>query len=219
MKEGIQLYRQGRYQEALVAFLKADLSPDEYPAFSYNLGLCYAKLRQYDEALLYLEQVIGTELGFAQVYQCRMLIGYIYAETQRLRLASFEFRKLLDEGYESAKVYSALGHVLYLDRRLDDSLDCLENALRLDPDNANALNSAGYVMAERETKLNIAFMYCSRAVKARPEYPVYLDSLGWVLHKMGNKKDAVGILRKALGLSPGNALVKEHLQKALNVSE
>ena len=218
MQEGIQLYRQGKYQEALVSFLKAELTPGEYPDFSYNLGLCYTRLKKYDEALLYLEQVVTSDLGFAQVYQSRMLLGYIYAETQRLRLASFEFRKLLEDGYESAKVYAALAHVLFLDKKLDDSLDCLEKALKLDPDNMSALNSAGYVLAEREIRLNMAFLYCSRAVKAYPENPVYLDSLGWVLFKMGNKKGAVGVLRKAILLAPGQRLIKEHLQKALNVT-
>ena len=219
MKEGIQLYRQGRYQEALASFLKAELTPDEYPMFSYNLGLCYARLKKFDEALLYLEQVVTSDLGFAQVYQCRMLLGYIYAETQRLRLASFEFRKLLEDGFESAKVYAALAHVLYLDQKASDSLECLEKALKLDPNNISALNSAGYVMAETDMRLNMAFLYCSRVVKAHPDNPVYLDSLGWVLHKMGNKKGAVGVLRKALLLAPGQALIKEHLQKALNVNE
>ena len=217
MQEGIQLYRQGKYTEALASFLKAELTPGEYPDFSYNLGLCYARLKKYDEALLYLEQVVTSDLGFAQVYQSRMLLGYIYAETQRLRLASFEFRKLLEDGYESAKVYAALAHVLLLDQKLDDSLDCLEKALKLDPNNMSALNSAGYVLAEREMRLNMAFLYCSRAVKAHPENPVYLDSLGWVLYKMGNKKGAVGVLRKAIFLAPGQSLIKEHLQKALNV--
>lgn len=217
MREGIGLYRQGKYQEALASLLSAQLAPDEYPIFSYILGLCYTRLKKYDEALLYLEQVVTSDLGLAQIYQSRMLLGFIYAETQRLRLASFEFRKLLEDGFESAKVYSALAHVLYLDKKIDDSLACLEKALKLDPDNHSALNSTGYVLAEADMRLNLAFLYCSRAVKARPDNPVYLDSLGWVLHKMGNKKNAVGVLRKALILAPGHPLITEHLQKAINV--
>ncbi len=219
MQEGVQLYKKGKYVEALESFLSTDLKQEEYPEFSYNLGLCYARLKKYEEALLYLEQVVTSDLGFAQVYQARMLVGFIYAETQRLRLASFEFKKLLDEGYESAKVYAALAHVLFLEKKVDESINNLNLALKMEPGNPGALNSLGYVLAESNSKLNMAFTYCSRAIKQDPENPAYLDSLGWVLFKMGRPKDAVGLFRKALILAPGQPLIKEHLQKVLKSNE
>jgi tetratricopeptide (TPR) repeat protein len=219
MKAAVQLYQKGQYAEALEAFLGTELDQDDYPEFSYYLGLCYARLRKYEEALLYLEQVVTSDLGFAQVYQARMLVGFIYAETQRLRLASFEFKKLLDEGYESAKVHAALAHVLFLEKKVDESLACLEKALKLEPANASALNSMGYVLAESGTKLNVAYLYCAKAVKLRPDHPAYLDSLGWVLHKMGRHKESADFLRKALILAPGQPVIKDHLQKVLKANE
>jgi tetratricopeptide (TPR) repeat protein len=219
MQAAVQLYNKGQYAEALQAFLSTELDQEDYPEFSYYLGLCYARLKKYEEALLYLEQVVTSDLGFAQVYQARMLVGFIYAETQRLRLASFEFRKLLEEGYESAKVHAALAHVLFLEKKIDESLNCLDKALKLEPTNATALNSMGYVLAESNTRLNMAFMYCSKAIKQDPENPAYLDSLGWVLHKMGRHKEAAGMLRKALVLAPGQPLIKEHLHKVLKAHE
>lgn len=219
MQAAVQLYNRGQYAEALQAFLGTDLEQEDYPEFSYYLGLCYTRLKKYEEALLYLEQVVTSDLGFAQVYQARMLVGFIYAETQRLKLASFEFRKLLDEGFESAKVHAALAHVLFLEKKIDESLACLDRALKMDPGNASALNSMGYVLAESGTKLNMAFMYCSKAVKQQPENPAYLDSLAWVLHKMGRNKEAAGMLRKALILAPGQPVIKDHLQKVLKSHE
>lgn len=217
MQEGIRLYREGKYQEALESFLRADLEQSDYPLFSYNLGLCYARLRKYEEALLYLEQVVTSDLDFTQVYQSRMLLGFIYSETMRLRLAAFEFRKLLEDGFESAKIYAALAHVLFLERHIEESISHAESALKLEPANPNALNSMGYILAESGNKLNLAFMYCSKAVKINPNNPTYLDSLGWVLHKQGRRKDAVGVLRKAVLLSPNSVTIRDHLQKALEL--
>ena len=59
MKEGISLYKKGNYPAALTYFLSL---PDDCGADSvelaYYLGLCYSKLKRYDDALLYLEQVV-----------------------------------------------------------------------------------------------------------------------------------------------------------------
>jgi tetratricopeptide (TPR) repeat protein len=104
MKKGIELYENGKYKEALRHFRSLQVDEDSYAEVSYYLGLCYAQLEQFDEALIYLDQVVAAAEDFAQVYQSRMLIGYIYANTGRYRLAEYEFQHLLDEGYDSSKV-------------------------------------------------------------------------------------------------------------------
>jgi len=218
MRDGIQLYKQGKYQEALTSFLNTDVKPEEHALLSYHLGLCYARLGRYDESLLYLEQVVTSEMGFAHVYQCRLLVGYIYAETERTRMAAWEFMRLLRDGFESAKVHGALAHVLYLERNLMESIDQLERALKLEPDNPNALNSMGFVLAESENRLGQALLCCQKAVKLRPESAMYLDSLGWVYHKMGRRKEATDVLRRALLMSPNKKIIKDHLQKVVRLN-
>lgn len=212
MKEGMALYAEGRYSEALASFLVSDVDTKDYPVFSYYMGLTYLRLKKYEEALLYLEQVVSGDLDFPHLYQSRMLLGFIYSETRRLRLSIFEFRKLLDDGFESVKVYAALGHVLYLDQRLEESLDALDKALALDPENPNALNSMGYILAESGSRLNLAFVYCSRAVRHNPRNPAYWDSLAWVMFKQGKTGEARDILRTALRLAPGNPVITKHFQ-------
>jgi len=211
MREGIALYRAGKYKAALDAFLSSSVESKDYPVFSYHVGLCYVQLKKYEEALLYLEQVVGSDIDYARMYQTRMIIGYIYSLTQRLRLSIFEFKKLLEEGYESAKVYTALGHVLFLDKKMDESLESLEKALSLEPENPGALNSMGYVLAEAGNKLDLAYRYCSRALRAKPGNPAYLDSFAWVLFKQGKINEALAVLKKALELAPDNVIIAEHL--------
>ena len=97
MNEGIRLLKQGQYDRALQHLLDIHGDTPENPELSYYLGLCYTHMDKYDEALLYLEQVVSSELSFTHVYQSRMILGYIYAVTGRHRLAEFEFRGLLDD--------------------------------------------------------------------------------------------------------------------------
>lgn len=205
MKEGIRLYRQQKYRQALDVFLDASVGDDEQSVLSYFLGLCYTHLGKHDEALLYLEQVVVSDIGFLQIYQSRMIMAYIYAVTGRYRLAEFELNRLLEDGYESAKVYAALAYAVYAQKKTAPAIANLEKALRIDPDNANALNSLGFILAENNIQLDTAYGYCRRAVERYPENAAYLDSLALVQRRLGNLQQSKELYEKALRISRGRA--------------
>jgi tetratricopeptide (TPR) repeat protein len=213
-EKALELFESKNYETALAALLSMD-DPSDYPLLSYHLGLCYTQLGRYDEALLYLEQVAGNQLDLVHLFQIRMILGYIYSITDRKRLAEFEFRRLLEEGFESAKVYSALAHALYSQKKTGESIDLLEKALNLEPDNANALNSLGYILADQAKRLPLALVYCQKAVNMAPANPAYLDSLGWALFRNGNLKEARSYLRQAQERAPRNADIMKHLKKVM----
>ena len=78
--QGISLYRQKSYTGALSFFLSlpVDCGADKNE-IAYYLGLCYAKLQRYDDALLYLEQVVTSGTHLERTLQCRFLLAVIYA--------------------------------------------------------------------------------------------------------------------------------------------
>lgn len=215
MNEGIRLLKQGQYDRALQHLLNIHGDAPENPELSYYLGLCYTHLDKYDEALLYLEQVVSSELSFTHVYQSRMILGYIYAVTARHRLAEFEFRSILDDGFDSAKTHAALGFTLYAQGQLDESIAELERALELDPNNGNALNSLGFVLAETGRDPRRAVDYCRRAIRIRPKSAAYLDSLGWACYKLGRIEEARDALRSALNAAPGEKEIAVHLRQVM----
>jgi tetratricopeptide (TPR) repeat protein len=216
MNEGIRLLQRGQYERALQHLLNAHVESPDYPELSYYLGLCYTQLEKYDEALLYLEQVVTSELSFTHVYQSRMILGYIYSVTGRYRLAEFEFRKLLDDGFDSARTHAALGYVLHSQGELEDAVRELERALELDGDNSNALNSLGFILADTGRDPRKAVEYCRKAVRRHPRNPAYLDSLGWAYHKLGQNDEARDVLRRALEAAPGNKEIAGHLREVLH---
>ena len=214
MEKAVQLLKQRRYQEAIQEFLNADVPEEQHFELSYYLGLCYTHLGKFDEALIFLEQVLGSGMSFPHIYQSRMILGYIYTVTNRFRLAEFEFTRLLDDGYESAKVYAALAYVTHHQRKTPTSISYLEKALRIDPNNATALNSLAFILAERNRKLDVALSYSKKAVAQNPENPAYLDTVGWVYYRIGKLDEAVTALTRALELSPENEEIAGHLQQA-----
>ena len=213
-EEALELI-EGRDFESAVRILLAMEDAESHPLHSYYTGLCYTHLERYDEALLYLEQVAGNQLDFVHLFQVRMILGYVYSITDRKRLAEFEFRRLLEEGFESAKVYSALAHALYGQNKTEESIALLEKALNLEPDNSNALNSLGYILADQEKRLPMALVYCQKALKKSPDNPAYLDSLGWALFKNGELKEARRHLKRALERAPRNADISRHLKTVM----
>jgi tetratricopeptide (TPR) repeat protein len=216
---GKRLYRIKRYQKALEAFLSVERDPSEDPELSYYLGLCYTRLEKYEDALLHLEQVVTNHVDFLHLYQCRMLLAVIYSILERIPLAEYEINQLVKAGYRSPQVFSVYAYVLYEKNQIDQSLEYLREAAKMDPENANILNSLGYIQAQQGQNLQEAEKNCRRAVDKQPENPAYLDSLGWVCYKQGKLEDAKRFLRRAKHLSGGHSLIKGHLNSVLEAAD
>jgi tetratricopeptide (TPR) repeat protein len=216
---GKRLYQIQRYEKALEVFLSVDRDPAEDPELSYFLGLCYTRLERYEDALLHLEQVVTNHVDFLHLYQCRMLLAVIYSILERISLAEYEIKQLVTAGYRSPQVYSVYAYILYEKGEIDQSLEYLEEAVSMDPENPNVLNSLGYISAEQGRKLPEAERYVRRALEKQPENPAYLDSLGWVCFKQGKLDEAKRYLRRAQHISGGHELIKSHLNQVLDQTD
>lgn len=65
------------------------------------------------------------------------------------------------------------------------------------PDHAPALNALGYTLADAGLKLDEALELIERAHALQPEDSAILDSMGWVLHRLGRSAEARGWLERA----------------------
>ena len=83
--------------------------------------------------------------------------------------------------------------------------------LASDPDNAGALNYLGYMLADRDIRLDEANKLISRAVELEPGNGAYLDSLGWVQFRQNNLDQAEVSLRQALDKIGTDPTVHDHL--------
>jgi tetratricopeptide (TPR) repeat protein len=95
--------------------------------------------------------------------------------------------------------------------RHQDAEQVLRAVLARDPMDANALNSLGYMFAERGERLDEAVQLLQRALKIEPGNPSFLDSLGWAFFKQGQLTQAETPLAEAAAKMPENSVVQEHL--------
>ena len=84
-------------------------------------------------------------------------------------------------------------------------------ALELNPDQPQVLNYLGYSLVEKKIKLDEALEMIERAAAARPDSGYIIDSLGWVLYRLGRYDEAVGHMERAAELMPVDPIVNDHL--------
>ena len=97
-------------------------------------------------------------------------------------------------------------------------LDAMETLLRrvieLKPDHAHAYNALGYSLADRNLRLTEAKSLIERALQLTPGDPFITDSLGWVEFRLGNREEALRLLRQAYQARP-DAEIAAHLGEVL----
>jgi tetratricopeptide (TPR) repeat protein len=192
----------------------------------------YAKVghgEHYLAAQIRYAVLLGQQEGIAQAQQfLRGLSQSNPEEATRLRRAEAEI--LIEAGRleEAMAIYNdALAEnpddteLLYARAMLAEKmgrLDILEADLReiltQDPDNADALNALGYTLADRTDRHQEALELITRALNLKPHDYYILDSMGWVLYRMGRYEEAVEHLRRAMAVNE-DPEVAAHLGEVL----
>jgi tetratricopeptide (TPR) repeat protein len=137
---------------------------------------------------------------------------------QRVQLTQAE-AQLLRDANEYQAAFELLGHALerlpnYPDLLYDHAMaaervnriDVLEMNLRkliqIRPDHAHAYNALGYTLADRNQRVEEAYGLIETALKLAPDDPFIMDSMGWVLYRMGRPKEGLDYLQRAFTLRP-----------------
>lgn len=210
--KGRHFYENGDFEEAVKALLALNSVYEEDPETAYYLGLSYTQLGSFDEAERFFDIVIRYDIHVLRVFQSSMVLSYIYSITERYDQAIRLILQVIDEGFESAQIYSSLAYCCHATGNLSKALDYLEKAMELDPENPNSLNSYGFILAEEGKSTRSAVDFCLKALEKNPGYGAYLDSVGWAYYKDGNIVEAIRFLRKARDVWPDDKDIEYHLR-------
>ena len=170
-----------------------------------------AKQGKLDEARAYLRNV-----GAQGEQQVTLLV----AESQLLREANMnkEAFELLDGALKRTPDQPDLLYDQALTAEKLDRFDVLESSLKrliqLRPDYAHAYNALGYSFAERNIRLAEAKTLIEKALELSPEDFFIIDSMGWVLYRLGDLQGAAVQLQRAWRGRP-DAEIGAHLGEVL----
>jgi len=109
--------------------------------------------------------------------------------------------------YEQAMMAEKLDRMPEMER-------LLRRVLELRPDNAHAYNALGYSLADRGERLDEAHKLITRALELMPGDPFITDSLAWVEFRLGNRTEALRLLRGAYAMRPDTE-IGAHLGEVL----
>ena len=98
--------------------------------------------------------------------------------------------------------------------RLDEMERVLRRVIELKPDHHHAYNALGYSLADRGQRLPEARTLVKKALDLAPGDPFITDSLGWVEFRLGNREEALRLLRQAYGARP-DPEIAAHLGEVL----
>jgi tetratricopeptide (TPR) repeat protein len=101
--------------------------------------------------------------------------------------------------------------------RLDEMEALLKRVMALKPDHHHAYNALGYSLADRNVRLGEARDLITKALSFAPNEPFIVDSMGWVEYRLGNKAEALRLLRQAYVARPDTEIAA-HLGEVLWVS-
>jgi tetratricopeptide (TPR) repeat protein len=153
-----------------------------------------AKQGKLDEARKYLQNV---NAGDGERVQLQIAEAQLLREADRNKDA-FE---LLGKALEANPKQPDLMYDYALTAEKVNRMDLLETNLReliqIKPDHAHAYNALGYSLADRNERLPEARKLIEKALELAPEDYYIMDSMGWVLYRMGDLKGAAQQLRRA----------------------
>jgi tetratricopeptide (TPR) repeat protein len=188
-----------RYDEAMKQYAAVQ-SGEQYVAAQSRYAFLLGKQDKLAEAREYLQNVrTASDEQRAQLVQAEaQLLREAKNYTESYDLLNNALQKHpenLDLLYDSAMAAEKL-----------DRIDVVELNLRklitLKPDHAQAYNALGYTLADRTDRLKEAKGFIEKALKLSPDDPFILDSMGWVLYRLGEHNEALGYLQRAYTQRP-----------------
>jgi tetratricopeptide (TPR) repeat protein len=128
--------------------------------------------------------------------QAILVEAEILAEQKDYANAMAIFDQALNGTYDTTLLYS---RAMLAERmnRLDVLEADLRAILKREPNNTDALNALGFTLADRTARYEEAHTLIKRALELIPDNFYVLDSMGWVLYRLGRLEEAVPYLEKA----------------------
>ena len=201
--------------EEMGIFLKAEeyarnliMHHSDNPIGFSDLALLYLNHNEINKAI---EILLPASKQFQSNYMIQFLTGLILNQTDNKISAIPFYERALVLNPDSRNAMHNLA-ILYDTIKSWTRSDSLYRILiATDTTDAQAFNNFAYSLAERNEQLNFALELSRKAVQLVPESAAYLDTMGWILFRIGNNTMALDYIKQSIEIENDNAIVLEHL--------
>ena len=201
------------WQDAIAAYAEVDpASPYAWEA-RLRTATNLRRLERHDEAVAMLQAMADAA---PERTDALVALGDLYRSRERWLDAVAQYDRAVARAQEQAS-WSLLyvrGIALERAKQWDRAEADFLRALDLRPDDPLLLNYLGYSWTEQGRHLDRAREMIEKAVGQRPVDGYIVDSMGWVLYRLGDFEGAVAQLERAVELRPQDPVINDHLGDA-----
>jgi len=203
-----------QYDKAIQWYIKVKHGENKFNA-NIRVAQLLAKQGKLKSAREYLHSLHRKDVNLS----VRLIVVEIeiLSDAKEYKSAMQVANKALDKYTDNADLLYARSMLAEKANMLDIAEADLRKILHAEPENVHALNALGYTLADRTNRIKEAYVLIKQAHKLSPDQPAILDSMGWVLYRMGRMEDAITYLRKALEILQDDEIAA-HLGEVLWVS-
>ncbi|MEM7076176.1 MAG: tetratricopeptide repeat protein [Pseudomonadota bacterium] len=206
----------GRYDLATDTYRRV---PRDHPAFpAAEMGRAES-LRRADKTDAAIEVLEALQKSHPELAIVRVSTGDLYRQNERYQDAVTAYDAALSLYNETGTEQWFVFYARAISHERLGNWDAAEKdfrrALELNPEHPQVLNYLGYSLVEKQIKLDEALGMIERAVQRQPNSGYIVDSLGWVLYRLGRFEEAVGHMERAAELMPVDPVVNDHLGDVL----
>ncbi|MEL7090413.1 MAG: tetratricopeptide repeat protein, partial [Pseudomonadota bacterium] len=201
-----------QYELATAAYKKV---PTDHPAYhAAELGRA-AALRLADKSDAAIEVLEQLAKRYPDLPVVHSTLGDVLRQQDRFEEAVPAYDRAIDLTPEGARGAWFLHYARAICHERNKDWPQAEadfrRALELNPGQPQVLNYLGYSLVEMQIKLDEALEMIEEAVAASPDSGYIVDSLGWVLYRLGRYEEAVTHMERAVELMPVDPVVNDHL--------
>jgi tetratricopeptide (TPR) repeat protein len=201
-----------QYDLAVATYRQVPASSPDYHAAELGRAEALRRAAKPDAAIEVLERLAGDYPTLPIVHSS---LGDLLRQQENYKGAVAAYDRAIEYSEEGAQSQWFLLYARGISHERLKDWDAAEadfrQALELNPEQPQVLNYLGYSLVERESQLDEALDMIERAVAARPDSGYIVDSLGWVLYRLGRYDEAVQHMEKAVALMPVDPVVNDHL--------
>ncbi len=196
-----------KYDQALGEFRRLEESSTTPTDTRIKIGLLYFERGDYDRAATEFNLVLGSEPDNSRVHY---YLGTVYTELNENSKAASEFGKIPKGADHYVESRLQLAYLDDKDKRYDDAIAALQDALAQRPDDGEIIGFLVGVYREKKN-MTAAIELAKKLVSLDPRNDKYHFTLGSLYDENKQKQDGVAEMRRAIELNPSNAQALNYL--------
>lgn len=201
----------GDIDKAIEYYTKTVKIRDDYAEAYKRIAYIFYNKKDYSRAISFLNNVKQSDKD-TEYYRLKTILY--------LNLEQFENgEKNIEEGLkrfpDSEELLFTKAVIKEKQNDHESVISLMKRLLELDSENPTYLNYLGYLYADLNMELETSYELIKKALNMEPENSAFLDSMAWVLYRLGKFQEAFQYQKKALKISPEEEEMRQHMEAIL----